>query len=205
MSSLENIQELFFSIFAFVSLVGSLGVILLPNLVYAAFFLGITLVSIAGFYLLLNADFLAAAQILLYVGGINILILFAIMLVDANARVTRVNTIAALAENDVDQRYLSKNQSFLWVIQGSAAIGLFFLLTKTIQSTLWPSPPFIPVTNTVYFIGRHIFSDFLFPFELVSVLLLIALIGVVVLAKREQNIIGPLNSPQENDPSFLKR
>jgi|TARA_B110000259_G_scaffold665_1_gene896 NAD(P)H-quinone oxidoreductase subunit 6 len=190
MSSLENIQELFFSIFAFVSLVGSLGVILLPNLVYAAFFLGITLVSIAGFYLLLNADFLAAAQILLYVGGINILILFAIMLVDANARVTRVNT------ND---------QSFFWVIQGGAAIGLFFLLTKTIQSTLWPSPPFIPVTNTVYFIGRHIFSDFLFPFELVSVLLLIALIGVVVLAKREQNITGPLNPAQENDPSFLKR
>ena len=91
MNSLENIQELFFSIFTIVSIVGSFGVIFLPNLVYAGFFLMVTLVGIAGFYLLLNADFLAAAQILLYVGGINVLILFAIMLVDANQRVTRPN------------------------------------------------------------------------------------------------------------------
>lgn len=190
MSSLENIQELFFSIFSFIAITGSLGVILLPNLVYAAFFLGITLVSVAGFYLLLNADFLAAAQILLYVGGVNILILFAIMLVDADARVTRPTT---------------QNKNFFWVLQGGASIGLFFLLTKAIGATLWPSPPFVPVTNTVYFIGRHIFSDFLFPFELVSVLLLIALIGVVVLAKREQNINLPINASQESDPMFLKR
>lgn len=190
MNSLENIQELFFSIFTIVSIVGSFGVIFLPNLVYAGFFLMVTLVGIAGFYLLLNADFLAAAQILLYVGGINVLILFAIMLVDANQRVTRPN---------------KNNKDFLWVIQGGAAIGLFGLLTSIINSTLWPSPPFIPVTNTVYFIGRHIFSDFLFPFELVSVLLLIALIGVVVLAKREPNISVKLLSSQEADTSIMKK
>lgn len=171
-----NLQEFCFSIFTFLSITGSLGVVFFPNLVYAAFFLGVTLVSVAGFYLLLNADFLAAAQILLYVGGINILILFAIMLVDANARVTRPD---------------SKKTNPFWIVQGSLAVGLFLLLTKVIYITPWPSPPFIPVTNTVYFIGRHIFSDFLFPFELVSILLLIALIGVVVLAKREQNITLP--------------
>ena len=76
MNSLENIQELFYSVFTFLSIASAFGVIFLPNLVYAAFSLMITLVGIAGFYLLLNADFLAAAQILLYVGGINILILF---------------------------------------------------------------------------------------------------------------------------------
>jgi NAD(P)H-quinone oxidoreductase subunit 6 len=190
MNSLENIQELFFLIFTIVSIVGSFGVIFLPNLVYAGFFLMVTLVGIAGFYLLLNADFLAAAQILLYVGGINVLILFAIMLVDANQRVTRPN---------------KNNKDFLWVIQGGAAIGLFGLLTSIINSTLWPSPPFIPVTNTVYFIGRHIFSDFLFPFELVSVLLLIALIGVVVLAKREPNISVKLLVSQKADTPIMKK
>ena len=97
------------------------------------------------------------------------------------------------------------NKDFLWVIQGGAAIGLFGLLTSIINTTLWPSPPFIPVTNTVYFIGRHIFSDFLFPFELVSVLLLIALIGVVVLAKREPNISVKLLSSQEADTSIMKK
>ena len=190
MNSLENIQEFFYSVFTFLSIASAFGVIFLPNLVYAAFSLMITLVGIAGFYLLLNADFLAAAQILLYVGGINILILFAIMLVDADSRVTRPN------QND---------NSFLWVIQGGAALGLFGLLTSIINATLWPSPPFIPVTNSVYVIVRHIFSDFLFPFELVSVLLLIALIGVVVLAKREPNISVNLLSVQKTDTSIMKK
>ena len=181
---MESIQELCFRLFTIFALVGSLGTVFFPNLVYAAFFLGVTLVSIAGFYLLLNADFLAAAQILLYVGGINILILFAIMLVDANARVTRP----------------TREEKPFWILQGSFVGVLFLLLTQAIQTTLWVSPPFVPITNTVYSIGRHIFSDFLFPFELVSILLLIALIGVVVLAKRE-----PLASSQEGESSLFKR
>lgn len=167
---METIQDFCFFLFTSLALLGSFGVVFFPNLVYAAFFLGVTLVCVAGFYLLLNADFLAAAQILLYVGGVNILILFAIMLIDAEARVTRP----------------TKSTQPYWILQGIFCFGLFAVLVDTVKQTPWVMPPFLPVTNTVYVIGRHIFSDFLFPFELVSILLLIALIGVVVLAKREQ-------------------
>jgi len=128
------------------------------------------LVATAGLYLLLNADFLAAAQILLYVGGINVLILFGIMLIDTESRVTRP----------------SNNKNYGWLIQ-TGLLGTFYvLLIQIIDTTLWVTPPFLPATSSVQTIGRHVFSDFLLPFELISVLLLIALLGVVVLARREQ-------------------
>ena len=62
--------------------VGALGVVMLPNIVYSAFLLGGVFLSVAGLYLMLNASFIAAAQILIYVGAVNVLILFAIMLVN---------------------------------------------------------------------------------------------------------------------------
>jgi NAD(P)H-quinone oxidoreductase subunit 6 len=134
------------------------------------FFLGAALVATAGFYLLLNADFLAAAQILLYVGGINVLILFGIMLIDTESRVTRAST----------------NKNYGWLFQTGLLGSFYLLLLQIIDTTLWVAPPFLPATSSVQTIGRHVFSDFLLPFELISVLLLIALLGVVVLARREQ-------------------
>jgi len=128
------------------------------------------LVATAGFYLLLNADFLAAAQILLYVGGINVLILFGIMLIDTESRVTRAST----------------NKNYGWLFQTGLLGSFYLLLLQIIDTTLWVAPPFLPATSSVQTIGRHVFSDFLLPFELISVLLLIALLGVVVLARREQ-------------------
>ncbi len=137
---------------------------------YAGFFLGAALVATAGLYLLLNADFLAAAQILLYVGGINVLILFGIMLIDTESRVTRP----------------TNDKNYGWLIQIGLLSTFYVLLIQIIDKTLWVAPPFLPATSSVQTIGRHIFSDFLLPFELISVLLLIALLGVVVLARREQ-------------------
>jgi len=84
MNLFDSIQDSFFVFLSVVAIAGSLGVVLLPNLVYSAFLLGGVLVCIAAMFLLLNADFIAAAQVLLYVGAINVLILFAIMLVKRN-------------------------------------------------------------------------------------------------------------------------
>jgi NAD(P)H-quinone oxidoreductase subunit 6 len=175
MNFFENIQNISFFLLSLVAIIGSLGVVLLPNLVYAAFLLGAVLVCIAAIFLLLNADFIAAAQILLYVGAINILILFAIMLVKSN--------IDASAGASLKKE---SGISPLKLLKGSLSLSLFFLLGKTIFSTAWLTSPFVGVTDSVSIIGRHIFSDFLLPFELVSLLLLVALIGAIILARREQ-------------------
>lgn len=179
MNLFDSIQDSFFVFLSVVAIAGSLGVVLLPNLVYSAFLLGGVLVCIAAMFLLLNADFIAAAQVLLYVGAINVLILFAIMLVkrnteasdslEAESKVTSVNSVNP--EN---------------AVKAGLSLGLFILLGNTILSTQWLTSPFVAVPNSVQFIGRHIFSDFLLPFELVSILLLVALIGAVILARREQ-------------------
>jgi NAD(P)H-quinone oxidoreductase subunit 6 len=81
--TIASITELIcFLVLSLTLVAGSLGVVLLPNIVYSAFLLGGVFLSVAGLYLLLNASFVAAAQVLVYVGAVNVLILFAIMLVN---------------------------------------------------------------------------------------------------------------------------
>ena len=182
MNLFDSIQDSFFVFLSVVAIAGSLGVVLLPNLVYSAFLLGGVLVCIAAMFLLLNADFIAAAQVLLYVGAINVLILFAIMLVkrnteasdslDSESKVTSVTSVNSVNPENA--------------VKAGLSLGLFILLGNTILSTQWLTSPFVAVPNSVQFIGRHIFSDFLLPFELVSILLLVALIGAIILARREQ-------------------
>ena len=145
------------------------GVVLLQNVVYAAFLLGGCFISVAGLYLLLNADFVAAAQILIYVGAINILILFAIMLVNKREdyQAVRFSNLRSL-------------------VTGVVCLGLFALLAATVTSTNWPITPAIAkLPSTMVVIGQHFFSDYLLPFELASILLLVSLIGAIVLARRE--------------------
>ena len=147
----------------------AMGVVLLQNIVYAAFLLGATFISVAGLYVLLNADFVAAAQVLIYVGAVNILILFAIMLVNKREDYQEVKygAIRSLAT-------------------GVVCLGLFALLGITVTSTNWAIAPSIAkLPSTMVVIGQHFFSDYLLPFELASVLLLVALIGAIVLARRE--------------------
>ena len=82
MTLAEGVQLVTFGILVAMTIGGALGVVLLENIVYSAFLLGIVFVSIAGLYILLNAGFVAAAQVLVYVGAVNVLILFGIMLVN---------------------------------------------------------------------------------------------------------------------------
>jgi NAD(P)H-quinone oxidoreductase subunit 6 len=147
----------------------ALGVVLFDKIVYSAFLLGGVFISIAGLYILQNADFVSAAQVLIYVGAVNVLILFAIMLVNKREK------FAPVARR--------------WLRQGSAALvstGIFALLTFMLLRTNWKidlsvAPPDAPIVV----MGEHFFSDYLLPFELASILLLMALIGAVVLARRE--------------------
>ena len=179
MNFFDNFQDTFFLLLSCFAIVSSLGVVLLPNLVYAAFLLGGVLVCVAAIFLLLNADFIAAAQILLYVGAINVLILFAIMLVKSQVDASSETPACGAAGF---QATISSTDG----VKAGLSFSLFLLLSQSIVSTPWLTSPFVAVTDSVSLIGRHIFSDFLLPFELVSILLLVALVGAIILARREQ-------------------
>ncbi|MBF2065149.1 MAG: NADH-quinone oxidoreductase subunit J [Calothrix sp. C42_A2020_038] len=168
MNLASGVQVVSFAILAVMMIGSALGVVLFDNIVYSAFLLGGVFVSIAGLYLLLNADFVAAAQLLVYVGAINVLILFAIMLVN-------------------------KRQNFVpfptaWVRKALTALvsfGLFALLSAMVIATPWSLSTAVPAAQPIVLIGEHFFSDYLLPFELASVLLLIAMVGAIILARRE--------------------
>ena len=169
MTIASSTQLICFVVLAATLVLGSLGVVLLPNIVYSAFLLGGVFLSVAGLYLMLNASFVAAAQVLVYVGAVNVLILFAIMLVNKKENLEAIPGLAL-------RRLLS----------GAVCAGLFALLIRVAFITPWPLPGPEPVgEDATIRIGEHLFSDYLLPFELASVLLLIAMIGAIVLARRD--------------------
>ncbi|HBH73581.1 MAG TPA: NADH-quinone oxidoreductase subunit J [Synechococcales bacterium UBA10510] len=162
-------QLICFSILSITLVLGALGVVLLPNIVYSAFLLGGVFLSVAGLYLLLNASFVAAAQVLVYVGAVNVLILFAIMLVNKKENLAAVPGLPLRR-----------------VLSGLVCGGLLALLIRVAFTTPWALPGPSPVGEEATIrIGEHLFSDYLLPFELASVLLLMAMIGAIVLARRD--------------------
>ncbi|MGA1621802.1 MAG: NADH-quinone oxidoreductase subunit J [Synechocystis sp.] len=169
MNLAEGVQLGAFLILAILVIGAALGVVLLSNIVYSAFLLGGVFLSISGIYILLNADFVAAAQILIYVGAVNVLILFAIMLVNKREDFSQLPG--------------------RWLRNLSTAVvcgGIFALLSTMVLITPWEinlTGPF--VEDTLVALGKHFFSDFLLPFELASVLLLMAMVGAIILARRD--------------------
>ncbi|WP_421657750.1 NADH-quinone oxidoreductase subunit J [Leptothermofonsia sp. ETS-13] len=169
MNLAEGVQIVSFGLLSLMMLGAALGVVLVSNIVYSAFLLGGVFISIAGLYLLLNADFVATAQVLIYVGAVNVLILFAIMLVNKRQDFA-----------PVPRAWIRKTAT------GLVCIGLFLLLATMVVVTPWTMSTQVAAGNSaIVAIGKHFFSDFLLPFELASVLLLMALIGAVILARRE--------------------
>nr|YP_009522585.1 NAD(P)H-quinone oxidoreductase subunit 6 [Dumortiera hirsuta]AXQ02636.1 NAD(P)H-quinone oxidoreductase subunit 6 [Dumortiera hirsuta] len=177
----ESFYETIFLFLESGIVLGSLGVVLFTNIVYSALFLGLVFFCISLLYFLLNADFVAAAQILIYVGAVNVLIVFAVMLINK-------------------KQY--SNFFVYWTIGDgitlSLCTGLFFLLNNFISNTSWTQifsmtkPNFVEkkiiLINTVRRIGSELLTEFLLPFELMSIILLIALIGAIILARREKKI-----------------
>ncbi|AFZ26253.1 NADH:ubiquinone oxidoreductase subunit 6 (chain J) [Cylindrospermum stagnale PCC 7417] len=165
----EGVQFVSFSVLGVMMIGAALGVVLFSNIVYSAFLLGGVFISMAGIYLLLNGDFVATAQVLIYVGAINVLILFAIMLVNKRQPFATLPTAWVRT-----------------VITAVVSLGLFALLSTMVLATPWANTT-LPATreSSIVLIGEHFFTDFLLPFELASILLLIAMVGAIILARRE--------------------
>ncbi|MEL6604672.1 MAG: NADH-quinone oxidoreductase subunit J [Cyanobacteria bacterium J06614_10] len=165
----EGVQLISFGLLGLIMIAGALGVVLLSNIVYSAFLLGLVFISISGLYILLNAGFVAAAQVLIYVGAVNVLILFGIMLVNKQEDFIPV-----------------KNAWIGKAATAAVCTGLFGLLGTMVLSHPWAIST-VPAAgeDAINIIGQHFFSDYLLPFELASVLLLITLVGAIILARRE--------------------
>lgn len=155
-----------FYTFAGAALAGALGLILARNVFHSALFLVVSLGSVAGVFVILGADFLAAVQVLIYVGAITILILFGLMLTPQTSE-----------PPDLTGAF----QAFAGVLLA----GIVFLgAATTILLTRWPKATPQPIdAPTSLGIGASLFTTFALPFEIASVLLLVAMIGAIVIAR----------------------
>ncbi|MGB6016951.1 MAG: NADH-quinone oxidoreductase subunit J, partial [Nodosilinea sp.] len=153
MTLAEGVQLVAFGILVAMTLGGALGVVLLDNIVYSAFLLGGVFTSMSGLYILLNAGFVAAAQVLVYVGAVSVLILFGIMLVNK------------------EQPFVPMKRAWLGkVATAVVCVGLFALLTVSTLNTPWAISSEVPTGDlATVAIGIHFFTDYLLPFELASV------------------------------------
>jgi NADH-quinone oxidoreductase subunit J len=162
-------QEYAFTVLAVIGSIAAVAVVTARNVVHAALYLVVALLSVGGVYLVLAAEFVAWVQILIYVGAIVILFLFGLML-----------TKAPIGRDSLDnqQRWVAA------VVSLGVFAGLVFLIDRAYHlNTTQRFPEFSASTASV---GSSLFRGYVLPFEAVSFLLLAALIGAVVLARKDQ-------------------
>ena len=160
--------DFIFIVLAILLIISTLGVCISKNLVHAAVCLFFSLFIIAGFYIILYADFLAAVQVIVYVGGILVLIIFGVML---------TNKLEKPSIN------ISSMNQFL---ASTLCTTLFILFTFTIYNTNWKISNTAEIQDSSAIIGRLILNEYLLQFEIVSILLLGALIGAATIARKKR-------------------
>jgi NADH:ubiquinone oxidoreductase subunit 6 (subunit J) len=166
-------MELFvFILFAGMALTGAVLLVTLHNLVRSVLAMILSFIGIAGLYLVLEAEFLAAIQVLVYVGAVAVLVLFAVMLTQRLS--------------DPSQPV---NNGQAW-LAFSVATAVFVLLTAILAPLKWPSLPAMPLVQgstetvgSVTNLGIQLLSTYAVPFEVASLILLIALLGSIMLAR----------------------
>jgi NADH-quinone oxidoreductase subunit J len=142
---------------------------------HAALYLAFVLSLVAGMFYLLQADFVAAVQLLVYAGGIMTVIIFAIML-------SELSDIKAQVPQNVLQRLSSPYFGLLPLLVG---LLVFAVILIAVLRVPWPVAPQAAPADTVTLIGNGLFQTYALPFEVASVLLLGALVGAIVLTRRE--------------------
>ncbi|MBC8488247.1 MAG: NADH-quinone oxidoreductase subunit J [Ignavibacteria bacterium] len=157
-----------FYAFAIITVVSAFIVVLSKNIIYSAVSLFITLFGVAGFFVLLHADFIAVTQIMIYIGGILVLLIFGVMLT------TKITDVKLKTKN------INALTSAIFVI-GITAVLIFIMLT-----TNWKVAEVVKYDETIDKIGVLLLTDYLLPFEIASIILLIALIGAAMYARKSK-------------------
>jgi NAD(P)H-quinone oxidoreductase subunit 6 len=161
-------SDLAFYLFAGMAIVGAVGTAFSRNIIYSAWALLFAFMGVAGLYIFLGADFPAVAQVLIYIGGVLVLILFAIMLtkqIGEDPKLTNVHLALPLGG-----------------ALGAGAVGVLAYMALMAPWKVVPAPTFEPTSGPL---GIAFLTEYLLPFEVASVVLLAALIGSVVIARKE--------------------
>lgn len=166
---MEMVADIIFYMFAAITGLSAVGVIASRNQVHSALFLVLTFFSTAGLFILLEAEFLAAILVMVYMGAVAVLFLFVIMMLDVDFK---------------DLRKEARNHMPLGIFVGLVLlVELVVILSHAHGGHV--DPMVTDVHNTLA-IGRVLYTTFLYPFELASLILLVALIGAVTLTLRER-------------------
>ena len=154
-----------FLVLAGLAVIGALGTVLIRNIVHSALFLILSLIAVACIYILLNADFLFAVQIMVYVGAVATLILFGVML-------TRGQRTEQPQNNDL-------------VLPAAVLALLLFaaVLVPVIFNTAWPTSNTVAPEATTALLGQELMRTYALPFEVAGALLLVALVGAIIVAR----------------------
>lgn len=161
-----NLYDIIFYLFAIVTIVSATFVVFTKNIVYAAYNLLLTLFGIAGLYVLLGADFIGIVQLIIYVGGILILILFGVMLTN---KITDVPIKSGV----------------LQVIPASIGVGMLAgILILIVTNISWRNMELSVPESTIGSLGMLLMNEYILIFELLGMLLLIALIGAANIARK---------------------
>jgi NADH-quinone oxidoreductase subunit J len=167
------LELVLFYIFGAIAVVSAILVITRHNVVHSAAFLGATLFAVAGIFLTLNAEFLAGVQVIVYVGGILVLFVFVIMLISV--------------ERSVHERQYNRQWTIALVTSAILVAEIVYGLYRGRDSLNLPNvppPPAAAVAGNAEQVGTALYTAYLLPFEVASILLLVAIVGAVVLSKK---------------------
>jgi NADH-quinone oxidoreductase subunit J len=162
---MPDITQIVFFILTIFTIGGAIGVVTGRTLFHSALYLILSLFGVAGYYVLLSAGFLAVVQLMVYIGAVAILILFAIMF---------SRQVMASAQSQLNRQ---------WWVSLIMAVVLLVVLVVTVNSVQWPLSDAQPPGNTVEQLGLAFLGSYLIPFEVIGILLSAALIGAVILAR----------------------
>lgn len=169
------LEALLFLIMGSITIACALCVVLQKNPIYSAIFLIQTMVSLAVLYVLLHAQFIAAIQIMVYAGAIMVLFIFVIML---------LNLSKADEEDERDNLFFQKPSAIILGFILVVMIGAVTLKTVFQGIKGEYTPEIISQIGNTQLIGKMLFTKYVFPFEIASILLFAAIIGAIVLAKK---------------------
>ncbi len=169
-----TVELVLFLILALIAVATALGMLLSRNSVYSALFLVLNFATVAVFYLLLGAPFIAMAQVTVYAGAIMVLFLFVIMLLGTNV---------LPASNVLPwQKWLAGGLAGILAVEG---VYLLLVRARPTASITQPDAA-INTMDSLRQMGMALFNQYLLPFEATSILLLVAMVGAIVLTKKEK-------------------
>ena len=171
-----SLDLIFFLLLSLIAISTALGMLLSRNAIYSALFLVLNFITVAVFYLLLGAPFIAMAQITVYAGAIMVLFLFVIMLLGAES--------LPQAQVLPWQKPLA---GLLAVALAVEATFIFVTRARPIGDVAQPDASVNTVTN-LRALGETLFTQYLLPFEVTSILLLVAMVGAIVLVRKEKRV-----------------